>query len=238
MTRCWCVWAVRAVLSSNSIFKKNVEPPLIKLYDYELSGNCFKVRQLLAWLGLDYERLAVDFYPGREHKSAAFLEHVNPLGQIPVIDDDGFLLRDAQAILVYLASRYDTSRRWYPDDAQQRGQITAWLATADDITRTASAARLHDALGYPFDIAACRSGARAVFRLLDDHLAERASAGQPWLVGPHPTIADLACFPYTALAQEGGISLDEFPALRRWIWDIRHLPGFVGMSGIFPAGAA
>lgn len=211
---------------------------MIKLYDYELSGNCFKVRQMLAWLDLDYERVAVDFYPGREHKSAAFLERVNPLGQIPVINDDGFLLRDAQAILVYLASRYDKARSWYPDDAKLRGQIAVWLATADEITRTASAARLHDALGYDFDVEACRSGARAVFRLLDDHLAERASEGHSWLVGAQPTVADLACFPYAALANEGGISLDEFPALRRWIWDVRHLPGFVGMSGIFPAGAA
>ena len=205
---------------------------MIKLYDYELSGNCFKVRQLLAWLGVEYERVAVNFYPGREHKSPAFLDRINPLGQIPVIDDDGYLLRDAQAILVYLASRYDGQRRWYPDDPKLRGKIAMWLATADEITRTASAARLHDALGYEFDVDTCRSGARAIFRLLDDHLAERSSNEQRWLVAEHPTIADLACFPYAALAIEGGISLDEFPALRRWVWDIRHVPGFVGMSGI------
>lgn len=211
---------------------------MIKLYDYELSGNCFKVRQLLAWLSVPFERVAINFYPGRENKSAGFLESINPLGQLPVINDDGFLLRDAQAILVYLASRYDKDRKWYPDDAQQRGLISMWLATADDITRTASAARLHDVLGYDFDVEACRRGARANFRLMDDHLAERSSNNRSWLVGLHPTIADLACFPYVALASEGGISLDEFPALRRWVWDIRHLPGFVGMSGIFPAGAA
>jgi glutathione S-transferase len=51
-------------------------------------------------------------------------------------------------------------------------------------------------------------------------------------------VADLACFPYAALAGEGGISLDEYPALRHWIWNFRHLPGFIGMSGIFAAGAA
>lgn len=211
---------------------------MIKLYDYELSGNCFKVRQLLAWLNVPFERVAVNFYPGREHKSATFLETVNPLGQLPVINDEGFMLRDAQAILVYLASRYDTEHKWYPDDAQQRGLISMWLATAEDITRTASAARLHDALGYDLDVEACRRGARANFRLLDDHLAERASNDCSWLVGAHPTIADLACFPYVALASEGGIALDEFPVLRRWVWDIRHLPGFAGMSGIFPAGEA
>jgi glutathione S-transferase len=212
----------------------------IRLYDYPLSGNCFKVRQMLAWLGLPHETVPVDFFPGRAHRSAAFLSNVNPLGQLPVIDDDGFVLRDAQAILVYLASRYDTSQRWYPADPKLRGQVAMWLATAEEITRTASAARLHDALGYQhLDIDACRAGARAVFRVLDDHLAEQASTGLRWLASaPGPTIADLACFPYVALAGEGGISLDEFPALRNWVWNFRHLPGFIGMSGIFPAGPA
>ena len=212
----------------------------LKLYDYPLSGNCFKVRQMLAWLGMAYQTVPVDFFPGREHKSAAFLADVNPLGQLPVIDDAGFMLRDAQAILVYLASRHDPQGHWYPADARLRGEVAQWLATADEITRTASAARLHDALGYHhLDIDACRAGARAVFRVLDDHLAERATEGLHWLASaPDATIADLACFPYVALAGEGGISLDEFPALRNWVWDFRHLPGFIGMSGIFPAGPA
>jgi len=213
---------------------------LLRLHDYPLSGNCFKVRQLLAWLAVPHEIVPVDFHPGRAHKSAPFLAELNPLGQIPVIEDDGFVLRDAQAILVYLASRHDAQRRWYPDDPKLRGQVAMWLATADEITRTASAARLHDALGYRhLDIEACRAGARAVFRVLDDHLVEQASAGLRWLAAAtEPTIADLACFPYVALAGEGGISLDEFPALRHWVWDFRHLPGFIGMSGIFPAGPA
>ena len=210
----------------------------IRLHDYPLSGNCFKVRQMLAWLGLPHETVPVDFFPGREPKSAPFLANVNPLGRLPVIDDDGFVLRDAQAILVYLASRYDPSQRWYPADPKLRGQVAMWLATAEEITRTASAARLHDALGYEhLDIEACRNGARAVFRVLDDHLAEQASADLRWLASAaEPTIADLACFPYVALAGEGGISLDEFPALRNWVWNFRHVRGFIGMSGIFPAG--
>jgi|SRR5579871_988759 len=211
---------------------------MIKLYDYELSGNCFKVRQLMAWLGLSFQRVPIDFFPGKEHKSPHFVDNVNPLGQLPVIDDDGFLLRDAQAIMVYLASRYDPRKSWYPDDAKLRGQITIWLGTADEITRTASAARLHDMLGYPFDVDACRRGAHAVFRVLDDHLAERASDGLQWLAGDRPTIADLACFPYAALSHDGGIALDEYPALRAWIWNFRHLPGFVGMAGIPPPNPA
>lgn len=205
----------------------------MRLFDYELSGNCYKVRLLLHVLGIAYERYPVNFHPGKEHKEAWFLQQHNPLGQIPVLVDEGTSIRDAQAILVYLASKFDTTDQWYPADALTRARIQIWLATADEITRTASAARLHDALGYPFDVEACRTGARAVFRLLDDHLAEQHSAGRRWLATSHaPTIADLACFPYVALAPEGGISLDEFPALRGWIADFRHQPGFLGMAGI------
>lgn len=204
----------------------------MKLYDFELSGNCYKIRFLLHALKQPYQRVTLNFHPGREHKSAWFVDEVNPMGQLPALDDDGFILRDAQAILVYLASRYDASKNWYPEDARARGEIQLWLATAEDLTRTASAARLHDALGYDFDIEACRQGAKAVLRILDDHLAERHALGQRWLAGEHPTIADIACFPYTALAPEGGIALDEYSDVRDWLWDFRHQPGFVAMSGI------
>ena len=96
----------------------------------------------------------------------------------------------------------------------------------------ASAARLHDALGYDLDIKAARASARAAFRILDDHLTHREILGQKWLVGARPTIADVACFPYVALAGDGGIGHEEYPALRNWMRDFRRLPGFHAMSGI------
>src|SRR3954470_20359692 len=127
---------------------------MITLYDFELSGNCYKLRLLMSILGIDYKIVPVDFYPGREHKSAAFLK-LNPLGQLPVIDDDGLILRDAQAILVYLAAKYDASGKWYPrDDPALLGEVSQWLAFADAITATASAARLHDGLFYDLDVEA------------------------------------------------------------------------------------
>ena len=84
---------------------------MIKLYDYELSGNCYKLRLLMNILGIQFESISVDFYPGLQHKSVWFLE-INPLGQLPVLDDGGMVLRDAQAILVYLSSKYDKSKKW------------------------------------------------------------------------------------------------------------------------------
>jgi glutathione S-transferase len=98
---------------------------------------------------------------GGESRQPAFLA-LNPRGQLPVLEDGPLRLPDAQAILVYLASRYDPQRRWYPDDPATRGRITLWLATADEITRTVSAARLHLAFGYPADLAACQRAGRAV----------------------------------------------------------------------------
>lgn len=206
---------------------------MIRLYDYELSGNCYKLRLLLHWLGVAYERVAVDFHPGRAHKSEWFLQNVNALGQLPVLDDDGFLLRDAQACLVYLASRYDASGgHWYPADAQARGRIQLWLATADDLTRSIAAARLHYSFGLAADIAACEKLGHATLRLLDDTLAENHYHGHAWLAGSEPSIADIACFPYAALAGEARLELRRYPALQRWIHAMRHRPGFIAMPGI------
>lgn len=211
---------------------------MIRLYDFELSGNCYKARLLMGILGVPFERVAIEFYPGREHKSGWFLQ-VNPLGQLPVIDDDGFVLRDSHAILVYLASRYDPSGRWYPREPQAIGRIAEWLAFADGITATASAARLHDGLFYEFDIDTCRAGAHALFRVLDEHLWFAEQQGQAWLCpGSHPTIADIACFPYVMLSEEGGISRLPYPAIRRWTDRVKRIPGFTLMPGIFMADPA
>jgi len=206
---------------------------MIRLYDYELSGNCYKLRLLLHWLAVTYERIAVDFHPGRAHKSAWFMQNINPQGQLPVLDDAGFVLRDAQACLVYLASRYDPAGHWYPDDAQTRGRIQLWLATADDLTRGISAARLHYSFGYPADIAVCERQGHATLRLLDDTLAENHCHGTRWLAGgAAPSIADIACFPYAALAGEARLDLRRYPALQAWIGAMRHRPGFIAMPGI------
>lgn len=210
---------------------------MIKLYDYELSGNCYKIRLLMSILGVDYISVAVDFYPGREHKSDWFLK-INPLGQLPVIDDDGFVLRDAQAILVYIASKYDQTGAWYPrDEPALLGEISQWLAFADSITASASAARLHDGLFYELDVEAARADAHRLFRILDEHLWFGEQEGRDWICSAaHPSIADIAVLPYVLLSEEGGISRQDYPAIRRWCDRVKRLRGFVVMSGIFAAG--
>jgi glutathione S-transferase len=209
---------------------------VITLYDYTLSGNCYKVRLLLSLLGVPFSARAMDLHPAREQKSDWFLT-LNPLGQLPVIDDDGLVLRESQAILVYLASRYDESGHWYPrHDAACLGRISQWLGFAEGLTATAGAARRHDTLLVDLDIVKCRAGAHALLRILDEHLWFAEQEGQKWLCSAeHPTIADLACFPYVMLCEEGGVSRLPYPAIRRWGERVKHLPGFTPMSGIFPA---
>ncbi len=209
---------------------------MIKLYNYELSVNCYKQRLLLAMLDVDYVAVPIDFYPGREHKSEAFLE-INPLGHIPVLDDNGFVVRDAHAILIYLAARYDPSGHWYPTLDPERLALTSqWLLFCEGTTNTASAARLHDGLFYDFDIEASRRGAHDLFRVADEHLWFAEQQGHAWLVpGAHPTIADLALFPDVMLSEEGGIPRQDYPALNRWTDRVKRIPGFVVMPGIFPA---
>lgn len=207
---------------------------MIRLYDYPLSGNCYKVRLLAAILGVELELIPVDFFPGRAHREPEFLR-INPLGQIPVLEDESLRLRDAQAILAYLAAKYDPSGAWYPRDAATLGKVSMWLAFADRITATASAARLHDAMHYDFDIERCRADAHAAFRILDEHLWFAEVAGAQWIVtNDHPTIADIACFPYVMLSEEGGIAREDYPAIRRWTDRVKGIKGFITMPGIFP----
>lgn len=205
---------------------------MIRLYDYPLSGSCYKVRLLLSFLNIDYESVPIDFFPGREHRGDAFLE-INPLGQIPVLEDEGLRFRDAQAILVYLAAKYDPHRSWYPTAPAAMGLVSMWLAFAGEEIMNASAARMHDMLGYELDAVAARARAERAFRILDDHLADGECEGRGWVAVSEPTIADIACFPYVALAPEANIELSHYPAIWRWIFRIKALPRFVPMPGIF-----
>nr|WP_057929954.1 glutathione S-transferase [Burkholderia ambifaria] len=207
---------------------------MITLYDYELSGNCYKVRLLLSILGLEHKLEPVEFYPSKAHKSDAFLR-VNPLGQLPALTDDKLTLRDAQAILVYLASQYDKSGQWYPSvNAKLVGEIQMWLSFADSLTGSISAARLHDLFFFDFDEEACRRRAHELLRILDEHLWMREKTGGKFLCdATHPTVADIACFPYVILSDEGGVSLSDYASVRRWTDQVKRIPGFIVMAGVF-----
>lgn len=197
----------------------------MKLYDLELSGNCYKVRLLAALAGIDLDIVAVDFMAG-EHKRPPLID-LNPWGELPILQDSEVVLRDSQAILVYLAARY-ADESWLPRDPAGLGEVMQWLSTsANEIQNGPGAARLVDKFGFGLDKADTVRRADRILPLIEAHLASH-----DWLAVGRPTIADCAVMPYVALAPEGGVSLDGYPNIRRWIARLKALPGFVGMPGI------
>lgn len=198
---------------------------MIKLYDFELSGSCYKIRLFMNILGVKYEAETVDFV-NKEHKTAKYTA-LNPFGEIPIFEDGELRLRDAQAIMVYLAKKYDKSNQWYPDDATSMGLIQQWLSTGGGEVMNAAGARLVKILNYQMDLDKLQTGAHRVFKIMDDHLA-----GRNFLELGHPTIGDIACFPYTAMAGEGGIDLSSYKNILAWLERMKSLPGFIPMPGV------
>ncbi len=197
----------------------------LKLHDLELSGNCYKVRLFCSLLGLKVEVAPVDFLAGA-HKKSPLIDK-NPFGEIPIFEDGGTVLRDSQAILVYLARKYG-GESWLPTDAAGMAEVVSWLMVAEnEIARGPADARLHDKFGFKLDVAAAREKAKRIIGLIEQHLAKR-----DWLAAGRPTIADIACMPYVALSHEGGISLQPYPRVRAWIDRIKALPGFIGMPAL------
>jgi glutathione S-transferase len=203
---------------------------MIRLYDSELSGSCYKVRLLLNILKVSCERIPVDFAK-KEHKTEHFLR-LNPLGEIPVMEDGDVRLRDAQSILVFIARQYDRSNTWFPDAPDAMGRIMQWLSFGGNELMAAAGARLVKMLDYPLDLPALQARAVGGFRILDAHLFDRE-----FLELGHPTIADIACFPHVAMAGEGGVDIKPYPNILRWIDRIRQIPGFIPMPGIPAIGA-
>ena len=197
----------------------------MKLYDLELSGNCYKVRLFAALAKIPLELVPVDFMGG-EHKRPP-LTNLNPWGELPILEDGKVILRDSQAILVYLAAQYG-DENWLPRDATGLGEVMQWLSTsANELQNGPCAARLADKFGYAIDKANTLQRAARILPLIEAHLA-----AHQWLALGRPTIADCAVMPYVALAPEGGISLEAYPNIRQWIARIKALPGFIPMPGI------
>ncbi|WP_158809741.1 glutathione S-transferase family protein [Beijerinckia sp. L45] len=206
---------------------------MITLHDYILSGDCYKIRLLLAMLGLKYDVSKVDVHPGRDNETPRFLA-LSPLGRIPVLQEDDLVLWDANAILTYLALRYDSARAWLPADAAHHAAVAVWLGFAatelDGILRLRMSA-ITSAAG---DVTEPLAQAYRTLTVLEDHLAEGEIRGAKWLVGDGPTIADIATFPPVALAPDASISLDRFPAIWRWLDRVKRLDGFIVMPGVMP----
>ena len=199
---------------------------MIKLYGHELSGNSYKVRLFLELLKLEYEWVKVDLMKG-EHKSPQYLQ-LNPFGQVPVLVDGDAKLADAQAILVYLARQYG-GEQWLPLGSLALAQVVRWLSTtAGEIRQGPESSRLHHLFGVTsINIDRAHQKAENILTLLDKHLSTRT-----WLEFERPTIADIAVFPYVALARDGKIDLALYPHVLAWIDRVKLLPGYIPMAGL------
>ena len=196
----------------------------IKLYRYPLSGHSHRVENFLSILGLDAEIITVDLVEG-EHKTPDFLKK-NIFGQVPVLEDGPITISDSNAILIYLASKYDTKRQWLPLGAEEAANVQRFLSiAAGEIAYGPAAARLATVFGASLDHEAAIEGAHALLETLETHLD-----GRDWLAGEHATIADIADYTYIAHAPEGNVSLNGYPNIRAWLTRVEALPGFTPMQ--------
>jgi glutathione S-transferase len=199
---------------------------MIQLYGHELSGNSYKVRLLLELLGLDYTWVKVDLMKA-EQKSPDYLA-LNPFGQVPTLVDGDTVLADAQAILVYLGRRYGGDS-WLPTEALPLAQVVRWLSTAaGEVRQGPENARLYHLFkATTINIDRAQQKATHILSVLDRHLSARS-----WLECDRPTVADIAVFPYVALARDGKVDLDAYPHVLAWIDRVKQLPGYIPMAGM------
>lgn len=202
----------------------------MKLYDYILSPSCYKVRLMASLLGVKLDIRAVDFHPGGEHRGPELLA-LNPCGSIPILEDGDLLLTESSAMLVYLAGKAGPD--WLGSgDAVEAARIQQWLSFSHRLTASLGGARLHEMLLRPGNIGVLQAQGVAALRELEAGLFEQKLRGMRFLASDRPSVADIACFPYVALAPDGGVSLDPYPTIRLWSRALRGLDNFIEMPGI------
>ncbi len=199
---------------------------MIALYEFPLSGNCHKVRLMLGLLKLDYQSIVIDGGQ-QQHKSESFLT-MNPFGQVPVLKDGNNIIRDSQAILIYLAKQYGGAQ-WWPENSAEIANIIAWLSSvANEVARGPNALRLHYKFGRSINIKDAEEITEKLFNLLESHFSTHQ-----WIANDKLSIADIALYPYVALAPEGRVDLSVFPSIQKWLCNIQALHGYIDMPGIW-----
>lgn len=207
---------------------------MLTLYSSPVSGNSYKVRLLLSFLQLPHRVVDLDLLADEQHQPAYLA--VNPRGEVPALVDGELVLRDSAAILVYLAGTHRPDP-WFPPQPRAMAAITEWLAFAASwVQYGVFSARALVSFGipanglppdFPASLEEAKIRGHRSLEILDGHLKSR-----DWLAGPAPTIADIANFPYVALAPMGDIPLSPYPAVQAWIARFRALPGFIPIEGL------
>lgn len=196
----------------------------ITLYRHPLSGHAHRAQLFLGLTGLPHTLVDVDLMKAA-HKQPDFLR-MNPFGQVPVIDDNGTIVYDSNAILVYLASQYEAASAWLPREPSQAARVQGWLSVAaGQIAFGPAAARLITVFGAKYSADEVIARAHALLKVMDGELSQR-----DFLIGAKPSIADVAAYSYIARAPEGNVSLKDYPHVMAWLARIEALPGYVPMQ--------
>jgi glutathione S-transferase len=194
------------------------------LYDNPVSGNCYKVRLLLAHLAVPYERHTIDVVDrsGRPE----LLADLNPALRVPtLVLDDGRPLAESGAILWY----FGEGTRFVPDDRYERAQVLQWMFF-EQYEHEPAIAVARFLIGYSqlpreqYERRLPRLNADGT-RALD--VMEHHLEGSTWFVGESITLADIALYAYTHVAEEGGFDLEPYPAIRAWLARVSAEPGHV-----------
>jgi glutathione S-transferase len=209
----------------------------VLLYDSAISGNCYKVRLLFALLGIECERREVDVIDrsGR----AELLGALNPGLRVPtLVLDDGRPLAESDAILMYFAE----GTEYLPEGRYERAQVLQWMFF-EQYSHEPNIAVLRfwahaEIKPEPREALAKFNGGQAALEAMERHLGGHGSDpggggpsdGRQFFVGDRPTVADLALYAYTHVADEGGFELGRFPAIREWLGRISSLPGYISIE--------
>ena len=198
----------------------------IKLYRFPLSGHSHRAELFLHLLGLPVTLIDVDLAHGGQ-KAPTFLA-LNRFAQVPVIDDGGTVVADSNAILTYLGLKYG-AEHWVPREPLAAARVQQWLSqSAGALARGAATARAINVFHLKRDATAVVQEAHWLLARVEGSLQDDPGR---WLAGgEQPTIADIALYTYTAYAPEGGVSLDDYPAVNAWLARVEGLAGFVPMA--------
>jgi glutathione S-transferase len=199
----------------------------VLLYNSPVSGNCYKVRLLLAHLGLTYEKVDVSVVDRSNRPE--LLGDLNPALRVPtLVLDDGRPLAESNAILWYLGD----GTEFVPDDPYERAQVLQWCFF-EQYSHEPYIAVVRFWLAYSGtperfadQVPAKMKGGYTALDAMEQHLE-----GKAFLVADRYTIADMALFAYTHVAHEGGFILDRFPAIRAWLERVAGQPGHVSIDG-------
>lgn len=193
----------------------------MKLYYYALSGHAHRAALFLSVAGVAHELIEVDM-PAGAHKQPAFLA-LNAFGEVPVLDDDGVIIADSLAILVYIARKVGPSH-WLPTEPADEARVQRWLSVAaGKIAYGACAARLITVFGARFNADEVIGRAYATLAVMEQTLED-----QRWLASiEQPTIADIAIYSYIERAPEGNVDLSRYPRVQAWLRRTEALPGFI-----------